>query len=548
MRNKPEEYIEDVLNNKIVVCRYVKLAVQRHVNDLKRTDIYFDEKAAGEAIRFFTLLKHFQGKNFAGKEFELSGWQAFIIYSLFGWKKQSGLRRFRLSYTEVAKKNGKSFLTAAISLFMLVGDSEEGAEVYSCATTRDQAKIIFTDSKNMVLKSPELSQLIQIWQYSLVYPDKLGKFEVLSREYRSFEGKNPYCGIVDEYHAHKDDLLFSNLKAATVAREESLIWVITTAGYDLGGPCFQFRKMCIDVLEGRLIDDNLFAMIFTLDEGEDWHNQSTWIKANPNLNISVFEDALKSEFQQAINSPEAETHFKTKNLNLWLGSGNIFISDEKFQKCNHDYPDLTGCECWGGLDLSSKYDITCFGLLFKKDNIFHWKPWFFIPELNLIERVKKDNVNYDVWLRQGHIIQTEGNYIDYGEVRKTINTLQKKYRIQRIAIDSWGAGEIVTRLQDDGLEIDPYPQNYSRLSEPTKELEGLILSQKINFAGNPVMRWMVGNTECKNDGSGHIRPIKKDGKNIHKIDGVVALIMALGTRMSDKGKGSVYDTRGILEI
>lgn len=459
------------------------------------------------------------------------------------------MRRFRLSYTEVGKKNGKSFLTAAISLYMLVADGEPGAEVYSCATTRDQAKIIFTDAKNMVLKSPELSQLIQIWQYSLVYPDKLGKFEVLSREFRSFEGKNPYCGIVDEYHAHKDDLLFSNLKAATVAREESLIWVITTAGYDLAGPCYLSRKMCIDVLEGRLVDDGLFAMVFTLDEGDDWKDQETWVKANPNLNISVYLDALKGEFQQAINSSEAETTFKTKNLNVWLGSSNVFIPDDRFMKCNQDYPDLTGCECWGGLDLSSRQDITCFGLLFKENGMFHWMPFFFLPELTLLERVRRDNINYDKWFNQGFIIQSEGDWIDHDLVHRKITELQKEYKIMRIAVDSWGATQIITQLQDDGLEIDPYPQYYSKLSEPTRELEGLILSQKINFGHNPVMRWMIGNTEVKSDEAGHVRPVKKKKQNIYKIYGVVSIIMALGTRMSYVDtKESVYDKRGVLSI
>jgi phage terminase large subunit-like protein len=318
MVNNAEEYIKQVSEGKIPVSKYVKLAVERHLNDLKRTDIYFDSKAGNRAIQFFGFLKHTKGRNFVGKEFELAGWQAFIIYSLFGWKNPNGDRRFRLSYTEVAKKNGKSTLAAGIGLYMMIADGEAGAEVYSCATTRDQAKIVFTEARNMVVKSPDLSKLIVAFQHNLHSEVTLSKFEAISNDYNSFEGKNPYCGIVDEYHAHSDDLLFINLKAATVARNQSLIWIITTAGFNREGPCYHFRKMCIDVLEGRLTDDNLFAIVFSLDEEDDWHDPKTWIKSNPNLNISVQLSALEGEFQQAINSTTAEVGFKTKNLNMLM--------------------------------------------------------------------------------------------------------------------------------------------------------------------------------------------------------------------------------------
>jgi phage terminase large subunit-like protein len=545
MINNAEEYITQVTDGTIITGKYVKLAVQRHLNDLKREDIYFDKKAGDRAIQFFGFLKHTKGRNFVGKEFELSGWQAFIIYCLFGWKNLNGDRRFRLSYTEVAKKNGKSTLAAGIGLYMMIADGEAGAEVYSCATTRDQAKIVFTEARNMVVKSHDLSNLITVYQHNLHSDSTLSKFEAISNDYNSFEGKNPYCGIVDEYHAHSDDLLFINLKAATVARNQSLIWVITTAGFNREGPCYHFRKMCVDVLEGRLTDDNLFAIIFAADEADDWHDPKTWVKSNPNLNISVQLSALEGEFQQAINSTTAEVGFKTKNLNMWIDSGNIWIPDDKWQKCNFPYPELKNLPCYGSLDLSSTIDITVFGLLFKTDKL-HWLPFFFVPDMTVLERVRKDHVNYDKWISEGYVIQTGGDVVDYEFIRTFINERAKEYKIKSIQFDRWNSSQLVTGLMSDGANMVPFGQGYQSMSSPTKELEKYVLNQEINFASNPVMRWMNGNVELRTDPAGNIKIDKS--KASEKVDGMVALVMAIGGYLTDVGKGSVYDRRGILEI
>jgi phage terminase large subunit-like protein len=545
MTNNAEEYIDQVLNKKILVGKYVRLAVERHVNDLKRTDIYFDRKAGDRAIQFFGFLKHTKGRVFAGKDFELSGWQAFIIYSLFGWKNLNGDRRFRLSYTEVAKKNGKSTLAAGIGLYMMIADKEPGAEVYSCATNRDQAKIVFNEARNMVKVSPDLSGLVTVFAHNIHIESTFSKFEALSADSDSFEGKNPYCGIIDEFHAHKDDLLFNNVKAATVARSQSLIWIITTAGFNRESPCYHFRKMCVDVLEGRLTDDGLFTIIFALDEGDDWHDKSLWVKSNPNLNISVLLPALESEFQQAINSTTAEVGFKTKNLNMWIDSGNIWIPDDKFKKCNSDYPALDHMTCYGSLDLSSTTDITVFGLLFKTDK-FHWMPFFFLPDMTMIERVRRDHVNYDRWIHEGWITITGGDVVDYEFIRAFINEKAKQYKIKSIQYDRWNSSQLVTGLMTDGANMVPFGQGYQSMSSPTKELEKLVLGEEINFGHNPVMRWMNGNIEIRTDPAGNIKIDKS--RSIEKVDGMVALAMALGGYMTDTNKGSIYDKRGIISI
>lgn len=542
----PKKYIEDIISGKVLACKYNKLSVERHLSDLKRKDIYFDEESAMRAIDFFSYLKHTKGRNFAGNQFELAGWQAFIIYALFGWKNLDGSRRFRLSYTEVAKKNGKSTLAAGIGLYMMNADGEPGAEVYSCATTRDQAKIVFNEARNMVKVSPDLSGIVTVFTHNLHNDASLSKFEAISNDYNSFEGKNPYCGIVDEYHAHNDDLLFSNLKAATVARNQSLIWIITTAGFNKVGPCYQFRKMCIDVLEGRLTDDGLFAIIFTQDEEDDWNDPKVWVKSNPNLGVSVLEAALKGEHQQAVNSTTAQVGFKTKNLNIWTDQSAVWIPDARWQMCNNGkLPDLIGKECWASLDLSSTTDMTVLGLLFREDK-FYWLPVFFLPGITALERSRKDHVNYDKWIREGWIFETDGDVVDYDYIRIKVNELAKQYKIKSIQYDRWNSSQLVNNLTADGANLVPFGQGYQSMSTPTKELEKMVLNKEIEFGENPVMRWMNSNVEIRTDPAGNIKIDKS--RSTEKVDGMVALVMAIGGYLTDQDKGSVYDKRGIVTI
>ncbi len=549
--NAAEQYIKDVTEGRITVCKYVRLAIQRHLNDLKRDDLVFDHAAGERPLKFFPELKHFKGQQFAGKPFELSGWQAFIIYSLFGWKyKESGKRRFTQSYTEISKKNGKTTLAAGIGLYMLKFDQEPGAEVYSAATSRDQAREVFDAAKAMVLKNPELQKHIQVQARSLFDTTTMSKFEPLSSDYDSFEGKNPYCAIIDEYHAHSDSLLFDNISAASVARDRSLIWIITTAGFNKESPCYHFRKMCIDVLEGRIQDDGLFSIIFTLDEKDDWNNPEVWIKSNPNLGVSVFPDKIQDLYQKAKNSTTSEVGFKTKNLNIWTDSSSVWIPDDRWQQCNQISQDellekVKGQQCWGAIDLSTTKDISVFALLFKLDK-FYFLPFFFLPGMTMIERVRRDHVNYDKWIREGWVIETDGDVVDYDVMRAKINELAKKYKIKSIQYDRWNSSQLVTNLMSDGANMQPFGQGYQSMSNPTKELEKYILKKEFEFGGNPVMRWMNSNIEIRKDEAGNYKIDKK--KSSEKVDGMVTLVMSLGGFMTDRGPVSIYDTRGILTI
>jgi phage terminase large subunit-like protein len=546
---KAEQYINEVLNGKMV-CRETKLAIERHVRDLDRKDIYFDVNAASRAIKFFSFLKHSKGRNFAGKEFELADWQEFIIYSLFGWKNLDGSRRFRMSYTEVAKKNGKTTLAAGIGLYMMVADGEPGAEIYSAATQRDQAKLVFNEARNMVRTSKDLSGMITVFTHNLHIEETFSKFEAISSDYDSFEGKNPYCCIVDEYHAHKDSLLFDNIRAATVARNQSLIWVITTAGFNREGPCYKFRKICKDILEGKMIDDGLFTIIFTQDSEDEWDKPSMWVKSNPNLNISVLEAALTAEFNSAKNSSSGAVGFKTKNLNIWTDSAMQWIPDEMWRKCDLGKVDFTGKTVYGALDLSTVIDLSCFGFSWEENRegktIVNTFKMFFIPEDTLQERCRKDHVSYDIWVRDGFIISTPGNVIDYDYIRAFIKKIASVCKIKNIQFDRFNSSQLVIQLQDDGFEMVPFGQGYVSMSAPTKELEKMVLNQELNHMGNPVMRWMNGNVFIRIDPAGNYKIDKS--KSSEKVDGMVTLVMEIGGLMTDTHKGSVYDKRGIMEI
>lgn len=543
--NAAERYIEDVMSGKQVAGRLTKLAVERHLKDLKRDDLVFDREAGEKVINFFPLLKHYKGKQFNEKPFVLSDWQAFIYYMLFGWKRLDGRRRFTVSYTEVAKKNGKTMMCAGGGLYMLRFDGEPGSEVYSAATNKDQASEVFNMAKSMVEKNGKLHKYLVPQQRAIFDNNTQSSFKPLSSDYDSFEGKNPYCCIVDEFHAHKDSLLFDNIQAATVARDQSLIWIITTAGFNKNGPCYEYRKMCIDLLEGKIEDDGIFAIIYTMDDDDDWHDRSLWVKSNPNLNISVFEDKLVDQFQKAINVSTSEVAFKTKNLNIWTDSSAVWIPDDRWAKCDDAYPELNGHDCWASLDLSSTRDLTCFGLLFREDK-FYWLPFFFMPHLTMLERVRRDHVNYDKWIREGYIIETGGDVVDYDAIREKIRELALQYNIKAIQYDRWNSTQLVSQLVEDGAQMEPFGQGYASMSTPTKEIEKLVVGEQISFAGNPVMRWMNGNVELQRDAAGNIKIDKS--RSIEKVDGMVALAMAIGGYLTSVDQGSVYESRGILEI
>ena len=546
-----ELYAEQVRSGEILVCEYVRLAVERYYADFDRAldrGQYFDKKAAMRAIRFIEKLKHTKGE-WAGQRFRLESWQQFVLWNIFGWKNADGTRRFRYAYIEIARKNGKTALSAGIGLYMLFADGESRPEVYSAATVKDQAKICFSDAVEIV-KATDLKNYLTPYRNSIVYELKGGTMKPLSSDYGTHDGLNPSCGIIDEFHAHKDSGMFDVIKSAFGARRQPLMFIITTAGFDKSGVCYAYRENVIKVLRGVNEDDSLFGIIYTLDDKSEWDDPTMWIKANPNLGVSLSADYLADQVKDAKNRPEAVRNVMTKNVDLWVDAERTWILDDVWQKCigTTAPADLKGCACWGGLDLSNVSDVTAYVLLFHENDRFQLLPHFWIPEEKMLEKVRKENINYDKWVAEGYVTVTPGNVIDYDFVKADILRIVADYDLRTSAYDRWNSSQTIIDLQNEGMECNPFGQGYGSMSAPTKEFEKLVLTGKIEHFGNPVLRWMLASTLVKTDPAGNIKPDKE--KSTQKIDGIVASIMALGEWMTAQAddESNPYENRGLLTL
>ena len=546
-----EKYAQQVLAGEVMVCEFVTLAVKRYYNDLENAldkGWYFDRKAAIRAIGFIEKLKHTKGK-WAGQRFKLESWQQFILWNIFGWMKADGTRRFRYVYVEIARKNGKTALSAGIGLYMLFADGEARPEVYSAATVKDQARICFSDAVEIVKKT-DLKNYLSPYRNSIVYELKGGTMKPLSSDYGTHDGLNPSCGIIDEFHAHKDSGMFDVIKSAFGARRQPLMFIITTAGFNKNGACYAYRSNVIKILQGINEDDSLFGIIYTLDSKEEWDNPKMWIKSNPNLGVSVFPEYLADQVNDAKNRPEAVRNVMTKNVNLWVDAEKTWILDDMWQKCigTTDIKSLRGCKCWGGLDLSNVSDITAFVLLFHENEKFQLLPFFWIPEEKMLEKIRKENINYDKWSSLGFVKVTAGNVLDYDFVKADILQIVEIYDLQSTAYDRWNASQTIIDLQNEGMECSPFGQGYGSMGAPTKEFEKMVLTEKIEHFGNPVLRWMMASTVVKTDPAGNIKPDKE--KSSQKIDGIVASIMALGEWMTAQAEedNNPYNQRGMLSL
>lgn len=546
-----ELYAEQVRSGGILVCEYVCLAVERYYTDLDRAfdkGRYFDKKTAMRAIRFIEKFEHTKGE-WAGQRFRLEPWQQFVLWNIFGWKNADGTRRFRYAYIEIARKNGKTALSAGVGLYMLFADGESRPEVYSAATVKDQAKICFSDAVKIV-KATDLKNYLTPYRNSIVYELKGGTMKPLSSDYGTHDGLNPSCGIIDEFHAHKDSGMFDVIKSAFGARRQPLMFIITTAGFDKSGVCYAYRENVIKVLRGVNEDDSLFGIIYTLDDKSEWDDPKMWIKANPNLGVSLSADYLADQVKDAKNRPEAVRNVMTKNVNLWVDAERTWILDDAWQKCigTTDPADLKGCACWGGLDLSNVSDITAYVLLFHENDRFQLLPFFWIPEEKMLEKIRKENINYDKWVAEGYITVTPGNVIDYDFVKADILRIVADYDLRTSAYDRWNSSQTIIDLQNEGMECNPFGQGYGSMSAPTKEFEKLVLTGKIEHFGNPVLRWMLASTLVKTDPAGNIKPDKE--KSTQKIDGIVATIMALGEWMTAQAndENNPYENRGLLTL
>lgn len=536
--------------NEVVAGKLVKLACKRHLTDLElgaERGLVWRADAAQFRIGFYPrFLRHSKGE-WARLPVELAPWQKFVIGSVFGWKRADRTRRFRSVYEEIARKNGKSTKLAGVGLDMLVCDGEPGAEIYAAATKKDQARIIFDEAKRMVASSPALSAELARFKSNISVDGTASKFEPLSSDEKTLDGLNPHCVLIDELHKHKTRALLDVLDTALGARRQPLLWIITTAGDDSPESVYaQENDYATKVLEGTIEDDATFAFIATIDKGDKWDDPAVWEKANPNLGISVKFDDLERQAKKAAKSPSAQSAFKRLRLNVRTSSAERAIDMEVWARNGGpwiDPADLRGRKCWGGLDLSSKIDISAWVKLFESDEPggrLLVVPRFWMPLDTLEDRAEKDRVPYRQWFEQGFIEVTPGNVIDHDAIERAVLEDSAEFAVESVAYDPWNATQLAASLLGKGVPMVEFIQGLRSYSEPTKELLNLLAATKLDHGDNPVLKWMASNLKTHRDKNENLMPHKLHSTG--RIDGMTGLIMAIGRRLiPTEIRGSIYD-------
>lgn len=532
-----EKYAREVLSGKIPACKWVKLAADRHFRDKSRKDwaYKFDPEKAEKVSQFCELFPHTKGKWAASKEpFMLQPFQCFITLSVFGWVHKEGpkkgKRRFTRALVLLPRKNGKSDLFARFGLHMLSNDGEFGAEVYSGATSESQAWEVFRPARLMAERTVEFQEFygVEVMKSNLHILKNGSRFEPIIG--KPGDGASPSCAIIDEYHEHLDDTLFDTMETGMVAREQPLSLVITTAGDNLGGPCYSLTKDLEKILEGTVENETFWGIQYTIDEGDSWDSEEALRKANPNYGVSVDADALKGKQLEAIRNSRKQGVFQTKHLNVWVGARQAFFNIHAWQACGkagRRPEDYKGRRLIVGLDLASTKDIAAVMLMFElpsgKSACFGR---FYVPETAIENGT---NEHYAGWAKDGHLIVTDGSMIDYQRIEEDILALHGRYGIAEIAFDPAYAQMMVQRLMAKGIccvEVRPTVLNFSA---PMKHLDGLILDGKIEHDGDPCMTWQMSNVVSKTDQKDNVYPNKERPEA--KIDGPVALIMAQSRAM-----------------
>jgi len=507
------------------------------------TEYWFDERAADLACAFFErLLVHSKGGG-AGEPFKLLEWQREkVIRPLFGWKRADGMRRYRKAYIEVPRKNGKSTLAAGIALYLLFADGEPGAEVYSAAADREQASLVFDEARAMVEARPQLAKVSQSYRRAITVPSTRSAYRVLSADVKSKHGFNASGVIFDELHAQPTRDLWDVLNTATGARRQPLVVAITTAGYDRESICWEQHEYARQVRDGIIEDDSFLPVLYGADVDDDWLDEAVWYKANPSLGQTIKLDYLRQEAQRAKATPAYQNTFRRLHLNQWTAQESRWLPMEAWDACGAAFDErlLDGAACYGGLDLASSSDIAslvlCFPAEAGEDERYTWLARFWIPAENIVERARRHRVPYDAWVRDGLVIATPGNVIDYAYIAHEIEALSERYNIREIAFDRWGAFQISTALQDAGLTMIGFGQGYASMAAPTKDLLRLVTDGRLRHGGNSVLRWMADNMIVDQDPAGNVKPNK--AKSREKIDGIVAGIMALDRAVRRGGEAA----------
>lgn len=526
------EYAERATAGEVLACDYVRLACQRFLDDLNREGDdwpwVFDRELANQRCRFIEAMPHTKGRWAArGETTRLEDWQCFIETNVWGWVNGDGKRRFQIVYVEVPRKNGKSHLTAANGNLAFAADGEYGAEVYSGATNEKQAWEVFRPARLMAKRTDSFRSTfgVEINAKSMHIPADGSRFEPIIG--KPGDGASPHMAIVDEYHEHDSDALVETMRTGMGAREQPILWIITTAGSDIEGACYRQRQDVVRLLEGTIRDDRTFGVIYTIDEGDDWKSDEALEKANPNLDVSVSREFLKQERLRAIQNSHKQAAFKTKHLNVWVSAGSPWMNMEWWNACadtSLTLEQFEGEAVWIGVDLASKIDIASVMLAFRRDEDVYLMGRHYIPESRMDEVDR-----YRGWVEDGHLTTTPGDIIDHETIQSELVRDAGRFRWVQAGFDAYNATQMIVHVNKelgrDDAAID-VPMTVAHLSEPMKWLEARTKAGTLHHDGNPAMNWMMSNVVARVDHNDNVFPRKERHEN--KIDGVVASIMALG--------------------
>ncbi|HHT7628739.1 terminase large subunit [Pasteurella multocida] len=527
-------YAEQVKSGEIVACKRIKQAVDRYFTDLANPDYYFDVETVAKFVKFSALCPHVKGHLYK-QPIELSDWQIFLFANILGFKyRDSGLRKYRSAYVQVARKNAKSTVAAILANWFLVMEKGQ-QDIYTAAVSRDQARIVFDDAKKMALLSKPLNKRLTIQQHKMLYSQKNSLMRPLAAKSSTIEGTNPSLAIVDEYHLHPDNSVYSALELGQGARPEGLLFAITTAGSNTISACKQHYDYCCQILDGTEKNESIFILIYELDDENEVDDPKNWIKANPNIGKSIPYKDFENTIAKARGIPSEWVEMLTKRFNVWCNGSTPWLSEGSWALCKRDYEEssLLHQDCYMGLDLSSTNDLTSICYTFPQGQKVRLITRHYLPEYQLNNVANKNRAIYRQWMRQGWLHITEGDCIDYDKIRDDILKDAECFNIKMIGFDVWNATHLRTQLQSAGLEVEPFPQTYQRFSPVAKSAEVLINRQVIEHNGDPVLAWALSNVVMETDANANIKPNKKKAAN--KIDPAIAFLMSFGTYQLEYG-------------
>lgn len=552
----PDKFVDDAIRyadraagGQIVVSYHARLACQRFLDDLETRggDWKFDEKLARRAMLFAEQCENIKGP-LVGRTIELMDWQKFIFANVFGWVERGGtIRRYRQAAIFVPRGNGKTTISAPVALYVTFGEGEGGAEGYAAAVTRDQARILFDTAQNMVRRSARMRRELGlgVLANSIFQDETASSFVPLSSDAKALDGLNLAVGVCDEIGSHKTSEVYDALITATGKRTQPLLLSISTATGNNSGIGKQIWDYGLRVLQKNADDARFFCAIYSIDDTDDPWAEETWVKANPGWGTSVQPDAIRAIMRQARNNPAQEAAAKTRHLNIWIGADEALFSMRSWHQCTDKtlaLDEFEGRPCHLALDLASKTDLAALAILFPESDGYAAFARCYINEAAVMEA---RNASYPGWAGDGHLVITGGNETDYSVIEADIFDLCRRFDVQSVAYDPWGATQFAQRLSSERVPTVEFRANTQNFSEPTKELDAAMRSGRIRHDGNPVLAWCIGNVVGHYDARGNVYPRKPRPEN--KIDGATALIMAIGRAMTDPGP-SVYETRGLLTL